>query len=52
MSNKEPAREIPASDNQPTYQKPQTTLFLLKAEDIQSGTNVLHESQGAGFLGS
>jgi len=45
-------QEIVESDHKPVYQKPKTSLFLLKADEIQSGASQVLESQGAGYLNS
>jgi len=45
-------RETVESDHKPVYQKPKTSLFLLKADEIQSGAAQVLESQGAGYLNS
>jgi hypothetical protein len=45
-------QEIVESDHKPVYQKPKTSLFLLKADEIQSGAAQVLESQGAGYLTS
>jgi len=53
MNNDEkPMQQIQKSEHKPVYQKPQTSLFLAKADQIQSGALEVLESQGlgAGYL--
>jgi len=40
------------SPNRPIYQKPRTSLFLVKATDIHGGATQILESQGDGYLTS
>lgn len=45
-------REIAESGHIPVYQKPKTSLFLMKADEIQSGAAQVLESSGGGYLTS